>query len=236
MEFETVLYSRRSVRHFSEEELSRDEVQSLLDAAAWAPSGGNKQPWAVTALSPATAAMARQRWELPGWNALRPQLASMFEQKAGAPLPFAELQARTDAMLNEECIARGRPWLLLLHAQHVGVPEPLLTRMLAQATPELRPLLHRIWSGPLSLDSEVTRASVYGFMVTFALVAQSRGFASCIQFSYVPFAEEMVSALQLSTQEPVVATVLLGRAAAGDPVVERAQARAARRPVAVDFR
>lgn len=36
---------RRSVRVFTDEPVSEDEVNQLLDAARWAPSAGNIQPW-----------------------------------------------------------------------------------------------------------------------------------------------------------------------------------------------
>jgi nitroreductase len=233
MEFEEVLRGRRSVRHFSEEELTRAQVQEVLDAAAWAPSGGNDQPWAVTALSPPAAAIARDRWELRGWNGLRPKLALVVERIAGRALDGAETQARIDAMLQQECLSQGRPWLLLVHAQHLSIPEAAVARVLASAPPETHELLHRI-CGPM--DAEVARASVYGFVVTLTLAAQARGLASCIQFSYVAFAEEITAAFSLVTPGPIVAALLLGRARPDDPVIARAQARAQRRPVATDFR
>jgi len=37
--------SRRSVRAFTNEQVSDKEVMKLIDAARWAPSAGNIQPW-----------------------------------------------------------------------------------------------------------------------------------------------------------------------------------------------
>lgn len=37
--------SRRSVRAFTNEDVSEEEVSKLIDAARWAPSAGNIQPW-----------------------------------------------------------------------------------------------------------------------------------------------------------------------------------------------
>jgi len=37
--------SRRSVRAFTNESISEEEVMKLIDAARWAPSAGNIQPW-----------------------------------------------------------------------------------------------------------------------------------------------------------------------------------------------
>ncbi len=37
--------TRRSVRAFTREDVSEEEVQRLIEAASWAPSAGNLQPW-----------------------------------------------------------------------------------------------------------------------------------------------------------------------------------------------
>lgn len=43
---ETPLYRRRrSCRHFADEPVPRELLLELLEAARWAPSGGNLQPW-----------------------------------------------------------------------------------------------------------------------------------------------------------------------------------------------
>lgn len=40
-----VIKGRRSIREYSNEEVSDDTVRMLIDAARWAPSAGNLQPW-----------------------------------------------------------------------------------------------------------------------------------------------------------------------------------------------
>jgi len=37
--------TRRSIRAFTPEEISGGEIEKILDAARWAPSAGNIQPW-----------------------------------------------------------------------------------------------------------------------------------------------------------------------------------------------
>ncbi len=37
--------NRRSIRAFTGEDVSEEEVERLIDAARWAPSAGNIQPW-----------------------------------------------------------------------------------------------------------------------------------------------------------------------------------------------
>ena len=45
MELVKAIKQRRSVRSFTQEPLSRDQLMQLLEAAVWAPSGGNRQTW-----------------------------------------------------------------------------------------------------------------------------------------------------------------------------------------------
>jgi len=39
------IHTRRSVRKFTEEPVSREHIMEILDAGRWAPSGLNNQPW-----------------------------------------------------------------------------------------------------------------------------------------------------------------------------------------------
>lgn len=47
---------RRSVRAFLDRPVARDLVETILEAARWAPSGANSQPWDVRVVSGATKA------------------------------------------------------------------------------------------------------------------------------------------------------------------------------------
>ena len=42
--------TRRSVRRYTEEPVSREHLDALLEAAVWAPSGSNNQSWLFTAI------------------------------------------------------------------------------------------------------------------------------------------------------------------------------------------
>lgn len=46
------LRERRSVRTYSGEAVSREELQAILEAGRWAPSGKNNQPWKFLVLRP----------------------------------------------------------------------------------------------------------------------------------------------------------------------------------------
>jgi len=45
METGEAIKTRRSVRKFSGEPVSEEDLEALIDAARWAPSGLNNQPW-----------------------------------------------------------------------------------------------------------------------------------------------------------------------------------------------
>jgi len=39
------IYRRRSIREFTDKEISREQLHEIVKAAIWAPSGLNNQPW-----------------------------------------------------------------------------------------------------------------------------------------------------------------------------------------------
>ena len=45
MELKEAIYGRRSVRKYSDRMVEDDVLKEIMDAAMWAPSGVNLQPW-----------------------------------------------------------------------------------------------------------------------------------------------------------------------------------------------
>lgn len=45
MEFSELVKARRSIHYFTDEKVSYDDLNYILEAARWAPSAGNCQPW-----------------------------------------------------------------------------------------------------------------------------------------------------------------------------------------------
>ncbi|MFP3154646.1 nitroreductase [Lachnospiraceae bacterium ZAX-1] len=45
-----VIRARRSTRKFTDEQITPNQLDALLEAAIWAPSGGNNQSWLFTAI------------------------------------------------------------------------------------------------------------------------------------------------------------------------------------------
>ncbi|MBE9479024.1 MAG: nitroreductase family protein [Chloroflexi bacterium] len=67
MDLFEVIKCRRSVHSFTEEELSDDKINILLEAARWAPSAGNVQPWRfVVVRKPEN---IEKIWEATAWHA-----------------------------------------------------------------------------------------------------------------------------------------------------------------------
>jgi nitroreductase len=44
------IHARRSTRRFTDKQISSEQLDALLDAAIWAPSGSNSQSWLFTAI------------------------------------------------------------------------------------------------------------------------------------------------------------------------------------------
>lgn len=44
------IHERRSTRRFTDKQISSEQLDAILDAAIWAPSGGNSQSWLFTAI------------------------------------------------------------------------------------------------------------------------------------------------------------------------------------------
>ena len=45
MEFLEIIKGRRSIRKYLPREVEKEKLESILEAAQWAPSASNKQPW-----------------------------------------------------------------------------------------------------------------------------------------------------------------------------------------------
>ena len=45
MDVSEAIYGRRSIRRYTDQAIEPDLLESLLDAARWAPNGGNRNPW-----------------------------------------------------------------------------------------------------------------------------------------------------------------------------------------------
>lgn len=51
MELMDAIYGRRSIRKFTGDRIPRETLEEILEAASWAPSGQNLQPWYLLAIT-----------------------------------------------------------------------------------------------------------------------------------------------------------------------------------------
>ena len=51
MELMEAIKTRRSIRKFTDEPVPMEKIEKILEAAMWAPSGQNLQPWYFVVLT-----------------------------------------------------------------------------------------------------------------------------------------------------------------------------------------
>ena len=51
MEILEIIRKRRSIRRYKKQEILRETIEKLIEAARWAPSAGNIQPWEFVVVS-----------------------------------------------------------------------------------------------------------------------------------------------------------------------------------------
>lgn len=112
MEVLEAIYSRRSVRDFTDEPVDRDQVQEILRAGSWAPSGLNNQPWRFV--------VVRDR-EMRGGLARLTRYSRILEEAQAAIAVFAERTAMYHDTKDHQAIgACLQNMLLAAHALGLG--------------------------------------------------------------------------------------------------------------------
>ncbi|MFC5801156.1 nitroreductase [Streptomyces formicae] len=86
--------SRRAVRGFTDRPVSREVLERVLSAAAWAPSGSNLQPWHAYVLTGAPLAELKERvgervaacdpWDEREYEMYPPELRSPYRERRSA--------------------------------------------------------------------------------------------------------------------------------------------------------
>ena len=104
------LRERRSVRRFSPEPPSKEELSTLIEAAGWAPSAGNRQDWLFSVVTSAAAQQrmaeaVREKWaaiiaanaELPGIEDIA-KYSRQFSDFGGAPVVIVVSATRPNSV------------------------------------------------------------------------------------------------------------------------------------------
>jgi nitroreductase len=107
------IYTRRSVREFTDLPVEREKIQEVLRAGAWAPSGLNNQPWRFVVVRNST-----KRAELAGLT----RYSRILEQAPVAIAVFVDRSAMYNDTKDHQAIgACLQNMLLAAHAIGLGV-------------------------------------------------------------------------------------------------------------------
>ena len=112
-----LMRSRRSIRRFSDRAITREDIGRLIEAARWAPSNHNRQPWRFLVIED-----KQQLNELA--DAVRRGLSGKLRSlPEGAAAYIRELMHYATFFSNAPVL------LLVLHKQPVSVSAPLLAEL-----------------------------------------------------------------------------------------------------------
>jgi nitroreductase len=178
-----LIQSRRSVRRFSDRAVSREDIGRLLEAARWAPSNHNRQPWKflviedkqqITQLAETVSqGLSEKMKSLPGVAA---QYASQFKQ-------YAIFFANAPVLV------------VVLHKQPVSVSAPVLAGL---KNPDL------VSGEPLSAAMAVQN---------LLLAAQALGLGTCMLTGPLLVQDALAGALDLPAGHDLTCLVALGHPA-----------------------
>jgi len=197
------LKQRISTRAFLDTVVSKDEIESILEDARWAASGGNVQPWKVVAVTGA----ARQRVI----DAVKAKLErDPFTNEAAFPVYPEKLwepyRSRRYELGEDMYALMGVPredkgarlnWLMRNY-EFFGAPTGLF----------------------FAIDSRMNAnqwAHLGMFMMSLALSAEARGLATCMQEAWTPHCNTVAEAIGIEAPYTVYCGMALGHA---DPASE----------------
>lgn len=134
MDLYSAIKTRRSIRKYKSEMVSKDSILKILDAANWAPSGMNEQPWEYVVVTGPKLAQIKDVCRDVINLRMPPEAERTEQQKAfalwystlgDAPICIVQLtKAETDAgrrkMVLESVSASFQNLLLAAHAEGLG--------------------------------------------------------------------------------------------------------------------
>ena len=194
-----MLRTTGAVRDFRPDPVGDAVVYGLLDAARFAPNGGNRQAWrAVVVRDPALRTTLRDLY-LPGWYEYLAQSAAGLVPWAPITDPEAERRAIEGAGAVAAAAASG-PGGFAEHLDEVPVLILVLADLTKLATVD-RDAHHYTMVGG---------ASVYPFVWSLLLAARAEGLAGVMTTMVVRREDEVRAAFDIPDQFAVAALVALG--------------------------
>ena len=204
MDVSEALYARTSVRAFLPDPVPESQVRGILDAARWAPSGGNLQPWKVIAVAgeqrQAVVDLAgRVLAENPGGEA---EDRPVYPPKLWEPYRTRRY-ALGEAMYELLGITRedkeGRLTRFAANFEFFGAPVGLFFAL----------------DGRMGVNQW---AHLGMLMQSIALVATEHGLATCMQESWSVLHRSLARHFQLPEHEVIYCGMALGHADPDHPV------------------
>jgi nitroreductase len=206
MELRDVMRTTPATRRFTDEDLPDDVLFDILDQARFAPNGGNRQPWHVTAVrSPEVKDQIADHWSV-AWTedhafyqaGLVPFVASEAYERnpPGQPstqpvdLEEARRHPREDGPGMSPAVVRKAPVLLVVTVD--------LTRVTAMDS----------GLGRLSICGG---GSVFPFCHNVLLSARDVGYGGCITTVLVRQEAAVKALLGIPAEHVIAATLVLGR-------------------------
>lgn len=112
MDFQDIILTRRSIRHFTDQKISEKQIETILKAAMYAPSARNEQPWHFI--------VVEQKDTLAKIAIVHPY-AKMLNEAALAILVCADEKLEKSAgYWSTDCAAATQNILLSAHALGLG--------------------------------------------------------------------------------------------------------------------
>jgi len=181
-----------SCREFTDEPVPDDAIFRILDAARFAPSGGNRQGWRVLVVRDRT---VRERMA----ELVKPVMRRYVAQLAAGETPYNSL---TPSRVDDATVARtplpDRTWKPILDAPVlllVGLDLTLVTS----------------FDRPLPRVGVVAGASIYPFVWNLLLAARAEGYAGVLTTYLAPSEAEVRALLGWPETVALAAAVPLGR-------------------------
>jgi len=116
MDLEQAIFERRSVRFFTDAKVEKEKIKKICEAAVWAPTAGNSQPWLfIPVTDPDT--MRLIRTVSPGLLGNPNALIAVLSDKEGN----IKRMGPTGATLAEmDCCFAAQNIMLMAHALGLG--------------------------------------------------------------------------------------------------------------------
>lgn len=203
MELEAAVRGRRSIRKFTERKIPGVLVDEILDAARWAPSWGNTQPWEFTVLTGAPLAAFKEANErmLTEGLASTPDIPMPEAWPATLKIRYGELGKTLLELMGIDRAdrdARNR-----LYARMAGLFEaPCLI----------------VVSVPRDVSVEYAMLDAGLVVQTICLLAHARGLGTCIMAAAVRYPDLLRKIAFVPDDRRIVAGIALGYPDPDDPL------------------